>query len=85
MAPGRDGREAIMSGGETFEVIAILAVFLGGIVLGVLVIVCVAIKREDRKLSLRKAAPGAVERGTRVLTGVASRNSGDRNSSEHSP
>jgi hypothetical protein len=69
-----------MSGGGVAEMIAILAVFLGGVALGVLVIVCAAIKREDRKLSLRKAAPGAVERGTRVLTGVGSRDSNSRDS-----
>ncbi len=62
-----------MSGGEVAEMIAILAVFLGGVTLGILVIICKAIKREDRQLSLRDAAPGAVERGTRVLTGVGSR------------
>jgi hypothetical protein len=69
-----------MSGGEVAEMIAILAVFLGGVALGVLVIVCICIKREDRRFSLRKAAPGVAERGTRLLTGV-----GSRNSSQHSP
>jgi hypothetical protein len=70
-----------MSGGEIAEVIAILAVFLGGVTLGVLVIVCKAIKREDRQFSLRRAAPGTFERGTRVLTGVGSRNSSSPGSS----
>jgi hypothetical protein len=69
-----------MSGGEMFEVIAILAVFLGGVALGVLVIVCAAIKREDKRHSLRDAAPGAVARGTRVLVSL-----GSRDSTEQSP
>jgi hypothetical protein len=67
-----------MSGGEVAEVIAILAVFLGGVVFGVLVIVCLAIKREDRKSSLKGAAPDAAARGTRLLTGVGSRDTGER-------
>ncbi len=70
-----------MSGGEIAEMIAILAVFLGGVTLGGLVIVCKAIKREDKELSLRKAAPGVFERGTRVLTGAGSRNSSSPGSS----
>lgn len=66
-----------MGGGEAAEVIAILAVFLGGIVVGVLVIVCMAIKREDRRHSLTGKAPDAAARGTRLLTGVGSRNTGE--------
>jgi hypothetical protein len=62
-----------MSGGEAAEVIAIFAMFLGGIAFGVLIIVCVAIKREERRQSLTMKAPGAVARGARVLTGVGSR------------
>lgn len=69
-----------MSGGEMFEVIAILAVFLGGVALGVLVIVCAAIKREDKRHSIRGVAPGAVARGTRVLVSL-----GSRDSTEQSP
>jgi hypothetical protein len=78
-APAR-WREAVMSGGEAAEVVAILAVFLGGVVSGVLVIVCMAIKREDRRHSLTGTAPDAAARGTRLLTGVSSRGAG-----EHSP
>jgi hypothetical protein len=62
-----------MNGGTAAEVIAILAMFLGGVTFGVLVVVCAAIKREDRKLSLTGPAPGAAARGTRLLTGVGSR------------
>jgi hypothetical protein len=69
-----------MNGGQAAEVIVILAVFLGGVVFGVLVIVCRAIKREDRRHSLKGAAPGAAARGTRLLM-----NAGTRDTREHSP
>jgi Na+-driven multidrug efflux pump len=62
-----------MSGGVAAEVIAILAMFLGGVACGVVVIVSRAIKREDRKRSLTERAPDAAARGARVLTGVGSR------------
>jgi hypothetical protein len=65
--------EAVMNGGTAAEAIAIFAMFLGGVTFGVLAVVCAAIKREDRKLSLTGAAPDAAARGTRVLTGVGSR------------
>lgn len=65
-----------MSGGEAAEVIVILAIFLGGVVFGVLVIVSAAIKREDRRGSLTGTAPNAAARGARVLTGVGSRDAG---------
>jgi hypothetical protein len=55
------------------EVVVILAVFLGGVALGILVIVSAAIKREDRRLSLTSAAPDAAARGARVLTGAGIR------------
>lgn len=69
-----------MSGGEVAEVIAILAVFLGGVALGFLVIVSRSIKREDRRHSIKAAAPDAAARGTRIVTGV-----GSRDVPEHSP
>lgn len=62
-----------MSGGQAAEVIAILAMFLGGIACGVVVIVSMAIKREDKRKSLTCGAPDAAARGARVLTGVGSR------------
>ena len=46
----------------------ILATFLGGVTLGVVAMVAVAIKREDRLYSLDGAAPGAAARGARFLT-----------------
>jgi hypothetical protein len=54
-----------------------LAIFLCGVTGGALVIVCRAIKREDRRRhSLIQSAPDAAARGTRVLTGVGSRDCG---------
>ena len=44
----------------------ILATFLGGVTLGVIAMVAVAVRREDRRFSLSGAAPGAAARGARV-------------------
>lgn len=63
----------MMGGGEVAEVVVMLAIFFCGITGGALVIVCRAIKREDRGSSLTRSAPDAVARGTRVLTGLGSR------------
>jgi len=46
----------------------ILAVFLGGVTLGVVAMVAIAVRREDRLYSLSGAAPGAAARGARWLT-----------------
>jgi hypothetical protein len=46
----------------------ILAVFLGGVTLGVVAMVAVAVRREDRLYSLSGAAPSAAARGARRLT-----------------
>jgi hypothetical protein len=62
-----------MSITATAEVFGVLVIFLGGVALGILVIVSVAIKREDRKFSLTHDAPDAATRGARVLTGVGCR------------
>jgi hypothetical protein len=61
-----------MSSTATAEAIGILVVFLGGVGLGILTIVSMAIRREDRRLSLTHIPPNAVTRGARVLTGVGS-------------
>jgi len=47
----------------------ILAAFFGGVTLGVVAMVAVAVKREDRLYSLSGTAPGAAARGARRLTG----------------
>ena len=62
-----------MTSGGVAELIAILAIFLGGAAIGVVVAVSRAIKREDRRLTLTGSAPDAAARGARVLTGAASR------------
>jgi len=62
-----------MRGIEATDAIAILAIFLGGMVLGVVLIVSAAIKREDRQLSLSGAAPDVLTQGARILIWVGSR------------
>jgi hypothetical protein len=46
----------------------ILAVFLGGVTLGVVAMVAIAVRREDRLYSLSGTAPGAAARGARFVT-----------------
>ena len=62
-----------MSGIEAAEAIGILAIFLGGIVLGVVLIVSAAIRREDRQFSLSGAAPDFLAQGARIVMRVGSR------------
>ena len=57
-----------MSGSAASVAYLILAVFLGGVVLGVVAMVAVAVRKEDRRFSLSGAAPGAAARGARWLT-----------------
>ena len=58
-----------MNGSAASVAYLILAVFLGGIALGVVAMVAVAVRKEDRRYSLSGAAPGAAARGARWLTG----------------
>jgi hypothetical protein len=58
-----------MSGSAASVGYLILSVFLGGVALGVVAMVAIAIRREDRRYSLSGAAPGAAARGARRLTG----------------
>jgi hypothetical protein len=62
-----------MSGMEATDAIGILAIFLGGIVLGVVLIVSAAIKREEHRLSLSGAAPDSLTQGARMLIRVGRR------------
>jgi hypothetical protein len=55
------------------DAIWILAVFLGGIALGVIAFVAAAIRREDRRLTLGGAAPDSLTRGARIVVRVGSR------------
>ena len=57
-----------MSGSAASIAYLILATFLGGVTLGIVAMVAIAIKREDRLYSLSGAAPGAAARGARFLT-----------------
>jgi hypothetical protein len=57
-----------MSGSAASVAYLVLAVFLGGVALGVVAMVAVAVRKEDRRFSLSGAAPGAAARGTRWLT-----------------
>jgi hypothetical protein len=57
-----------MTGSGASVAYFILAAFFGGVVLGVVAMVAVAVKREDRLYSLSGAAPGAAARGARFLT-----------------
>jgi hypothetical protein len=57
-----------MSGSGASVAYLILSVFLGGVTLGIIAMVAVAIRREDRLFSLSDAAPGPAARGTRWLT-----------------
>jgi hypothetical protein len=51
-------------------VLSIAVVFLVGVIIGVGAAVSVAVRREDRSLSLGREPPGLVSRGVRRLTGV---------------
>ena len=55
-------------------VIAIaVALFLGGVVTGVIVVIALAIRREDRRYTLIREAPDRISRSVRRLTGVGRR------------
>ena len=56
-----------MAGG----VVAIaIAVFLSGIVTGVIAVIAIAVRREDRRYTLAVEAPDRLSRNARRLTGV---------------
>jgi hypothetical protein len=61
-----------MSGSAAFETYGILAGLGMGIVIGVIAMVAVAIRREEKRWSLSRAAPGLVAGGVRWLTGFGS-------------
>ena len=61
-----------MSGSAASVAYLVLAVFLGGVALGVVAMVAVAVRKEDRQYSLSGSAPGAAARGARWLTGFGS-------------
>jgi hypothetical protein len=62
--------EAIMAG---VVIAAAVAVFLGGIVVGIIAVIAIAVRREDRRYTLAGEAPGRLARSARRLTGVKRR------------
>ena len=57
-------------------IIAILVagMFLAGAVVGIIAIVSIGIRREERQFSLSRGAPDQVSHGARYLTGLYVRN-----------
>ncbi len=54
-------------------VATVIALFLGGVVIGAIVVVAVSVRREDRAYSLGDDAPGRMSKGARKLTGLGRR------------
>jgi hypothetical protein len=54
-------------------VVVIIALFLGGIAVGVIAVVAVSVRREDRRYSLGGDAPDRVSQSARWLNGVGRR------------
>jgi hypothetical protein len=50
-----------------------VALFLSGVVTGVITVIAWAIRREDRRYTLVREAPDRISRGARRLTGVGRR------------
>jgi hypothetical protein len=66
------GTEALEVGMASF-IVAIIALFLGGVVTGAIILVAFAVRREDRQYSLIGDAPDRLSRGARRLNGVGRR------------
>jgi len=56
-----------------FVIPVLIALFLGGVVIGAIAVVAWAVRHEDRRYTLSGAAPGLLARGARRLIGVAVR------------
>jgi hypothetical protein len=54
-------------------VVVAAAVFTAGMVMGVIVVIAIAVRREDRRYTLAVDAPDRLSRTTRRLTGVGRR------------
>ena len=54
-------------------VIVAVAVFIAGMVMGVIAVIAIAVRREDRRYTLAGDAPDRFSRTTRRLTGVGRR------------
>jgi hypothetical protein len=67
---GPEVREAIMAG----VVVAVtIALFLGGVVVGVMAVVALAVHREDRAYTLLGDAPSRMSKSARRLNGLGRR------------
>jgi hypothetical protein len=66
---GTEVLEAIMAS----VVVVAVAVFIAGVVMGVIAVVAIAVRREDRRYTLAVDAPDRLSRSTRRLTGVGRR------------
>ena len=62
-------------------VFLILAIFLGGVTLGLVAVASVGSRLEDRRLSLSGRAPSAAARGARMLNGFGAAGLGYRSPS----
>ena len=54
-------------------VVVAVTVFIAGVVMGVITVVAIAVRREDRRYTLAGDAPDRLSRTTRRLTGVGIR------------
>jgi hypothetical protein len=82
-SPGRDSRErdlrTELRGTKVLEaimaslVVVAVAVFIAGLVMGVVAVIAIAVRREDRRYTLAVDAPDRLSRTTRRLTGVGRR------------
>jgi len=54
-------------------VVIAVAVFIAGLVMGVIVVIAIAVRREDRRYTLAGDAPDRMSKTTRRLTGVGRR------------
>jgi hypothetical protein len=54
-------------------VVVAVAVFIAGVVMGVIAVIAIAVRREDRRYTLAGDAPDRLSRTSRRLTGVGRR------------
>jgi hypothetical protein len=62
--------EAIMAG---VVIASAVSVFLAGLMMGVIAVIAIAVRREDRRYTLAVEAPDRLSRNTRLLIGVRRR------------
>lgn len=55
------------------SVVIAIALFLGGIAFGVIAVVAISVRREDRAFSIAGDAPDRISRSARRLNGLGSR------------